>query len=148
MPKKSLFSQHSTVSSGPKDLQVEAHVTDVPRHYAVTVNLHSQKKVNRKAWFRYTDDQQRGILTRIEYAFRRDTPSVKLHSIAFEKAPSSGNIHFHALYEMLPIFQTTVENYWSKHAMLGEHDNPWRHLDIRIVHNIKGWMDYINKEQV
>lgn len=117
-------------------------------YYAVTVNIAPNKHVNKKRWHTYTHDKQRSVLERLEASFRRKTPSVVLHKIVFENCPVVKNVHFHALYEMPPLYESTLRNHW---VVFDDNNNSndaksdWRHLDIRPVHNVKGWLEYISK---
>lgn len=141
MPKHSLFKSPTAQASASCN-----DVTSNGTKYAVTVNIAPTKLINKKQWLKYNPDQQRAVLTRLEATFRKNNPSIVLHRIEFEKCPTVGNIHFHALYEMPDIFLTTLENHWGKFDSTDENTKvPWRHLDIRPCHSVKGWIEYITK---
>jgi len=116
--------------------------------YAVTVNVKPDKCMNRKKWRNYTHDQQIGILTRIEKAFRRDNPSVMMKRLEFEECPTLKQIHFHALYLMPKIFVSTMEQYYMR-TINGNDDNtlkPWIHLKVKEIYDEAGWCKYISKD--
>jgi len=122
------------------------------RHFAVTVNIQPTKYMNKKLWRTYTQEQQRAQLLRIESAFRRKTPSVKLHELCFEVCPTLQQIHYHAHYEMPKEFEHEMYNYF-KRICCSQDDKtlkPWRFIDISILPtdaDVKRWMDYIHKNQ-
>lgn len=128
------------------------HLNDVTLQntvwYAVTINPQPTKLCNKRQYRKYTDDQQIGILTRMEAKLRRENPSIELVELHFEKCPVLGQMHFHAKYSMPAIFVTTMENYWRR--VLDSSDSktkiPWRYLDIQLVYNDQGWLEYIRKE--
>lgn len=114
--------------------------------YAITVNIAPTKLVNKKQWCTYTHDKQRAILGRLESSFRTKNPDIKLHRIEYEACPTVGNIHFHALYEMPEIYLSTLQNYWDKFDSTDKKTRiRWRHLDVKLCHNMKGWIEYITK---
>jgi len=123
-------------------------IPDMP--YIVTVNPAPTKPMNKKLYRNYSEDQQRAMLMRIEAALRRNNPSIKLLELHFEKCPSSGMVHFHALYEMPILFASTMTNYYNR--ILDSTDQntttPWRHLDIQLCNNKKAWLQYIRKDSV
>lgn len=130
---------------------LSASSNDVPienSNYAITVNISNTKLVNKKPWHKYTQDEQRRILARVEQSFRKKTPSVVLVRIEYEACPSNNNIHFHALYNMPYTFISTLENHWVKFDSTDKNTlQKWRHLDVRAVKNVQGWLDYISKEK-
>jgi len=123
------------------------------KKYAITINIQPTKYMNKKQWKKYTHDQQRAILTRIEGALRRNTPSIILETIMFEVCPILNQIHFHALYSMPAIFKVELEAYFqrvcgtivTKSTDLSKEQ--WRHLDIQEVYDTNGWINYITKDQ-
>lgn len=115
--------------------------------YGVTVNIKPNKVFSRKPWHKYDADKQRGLLSRMELALRKKTPSIELKRIEFETCPTLQNIHFHALYSMPPFFKSEMECHWEKHSgNLPDTKVPWRIINIQEVHNEAGWIDYITKE--
>ena len=103
--------------------------------------------MNRRQYKLYDHDKQTAILTRIENALRRDNPTITLIKLNFEKCPSNGQMHFHALYEMRASDIEIMENYYNR--ILSEKKPsipPWRHFDIKPIYNEKGWIDYITKD--
>jgi len=119
--------------------------------YAITVNVASTKFMNRKQWHLYTNEQQRSQLTRIEAAFRRNNPSVKLIEIQYEVCPPplKPNIHFHALYEMPRLFKYEMMTHYDRicSSTNAKTKDPWRHLDVQnIVAGEQQWLDYIRKD--
>lgn len=147
-PTRSLFKQYEDKPQRASGASMnDVNVIQLPL-YAVTVNIANTKKVNRKVWGIYTQDEQRKILARVEASFRKATPSVELVRIEYEVCPSNKNVHFHALYRMPDIFVTTVQNYWRKFDSTDSKTlKPWRHLDIQLCHNVKGWLEYITKDK-
>jgi len=122
---------------------------DMP--YIVTVNPAPNKLLNRKKYRLYSEEQQRAMLLRIEAALRRDNPSIKLLELHFEKCPSSGMVHFHALYNMPILFESTMVNYYNRIMSMVDSNTtgePWRHLDIQICNNKSAWLQYIRKDSV
>lgn len=119
-------------------------------NYAITVNPAPTKLLNKKQYCKYSEDQQRAMLTRIEASLRRTTPSIELIELHFEKCPSNKMIHFHALYQMPSIYVTTVENYYRVRLDSTDKNTktPWRHLDIQKVYNRLGWIKYIQKDTI
>jgi len=117
--------------------------------YAVTVNIHPYKSMNKKRWFTYSHDKQRSQLARIEEAFRRKNPSVQLIELHYEIAPAVNdeeyrNVHFHALYEMPENFNAQVETYYNR--ICGCKEGTWKHIKIDPIYHEHGWIDYIRKD--
>lgn len=149
LPSKKLF-QSIPVSCDTKELVPSDVHCVLPngqaKLYAVTVNIKPNKCFSRKPWHKYDADKQRGLLTRMELALRKRTPSIKLHRIEFETCPTLQNIHFHALYEMPDVFTSEMVCFWEKHSgNLPDTKKPWRVIDIKEVYNMAGWIDYITK---
>lgn len=120
-----------------------------PTMWAVTVNIQPTKRMNKKFWKLYTPAQQVAQLTRIEEAFRRQTPSCELVEIHFETCPILQNMHFHALYKMPEMFKAELESYYMR-ICDGSDENTkekWRYLDISPVKNLPDWINYIRKDQ-
>lgn len=120
----------------------------VHNDYAVTVNIQPTKFMNKRQWKRYTHDQQRAILSRIEKKFRKDMPTIELVELHYEICPTLKNIHFHALYKMPVNYCTTMETYYTRICSSEDEKTkiPWRFLDIREITNRTGWLEYINKD--
>lgn len=117
--------------------------------FAVTVNIHPYKSMNKKRWFTYSHDKQRSQLARIEEAFRKKNPSVELIELHFEVAPAINdeeyrNIHFHALYKMPEDFKAEVETYYNR--ICGCKEGTWKHIKIDPIFNKEGWIEYIRKD--
>lgn len=116
--------------------------------YAVTVNPQPTCKLNRKRYRDYSGDQQVAILSRIEAAMRRKIQDIKLIELRFEICPTLGQWHFHALYEMPPIAESCIWNYYKR--VMDSSDcktkTIWRYLDIQPVYNKEGWEQYIRKD--
>jgi len=128
--------------------QKSASSSDVKCLYAVTINVQPSRLMNKKQWRNYTQDQQTSQLTRIEQAIRRDNPSIVLKKICFEICPVLQQVHFHALYEMPPLFRSVLESYYERVlGSTGVQTNPWRHIALEEVYNEQGWIDYITKAQ-
>jgi len=140
--KKPLFESKSVSFN---DVLYKVH--DIPIKYAVTVNPAPTKLLNRKQYKLYDSDKQTAMLTRIENALRRDNPTITIIRLNFEKCPSNGQMHFHALYEMRASDIEIMEKYYDR--ILSSTDSktkiPWRHFDIKPVYNEKGWIEYITK---
>lgn len=148
IPKVNLFREIDSRNQGAS-LNASSNDVDVivTNNYAVTVNIANTKLVNKKCWHKYTSDEQRKILCRIEASFRKKNPSVELVRIEYETCPSNKNIHFHALYRMPETFVSTVENHWVKFDSTDKSTlKAWRHLDVKMVHSVQGWLEYITKE--
>jgi len=89
------------------------------------------------------------LLARVEKSYRDKTPSVQLKRIEYEIQPGTGNIHFHALYEMPEIFVSDMEAYYNRVCSNVDVNtiSPWRHFDCKRIYNVQGWLDYISKDQ-
>jgi len=124
-----------------------SHTDNTVTQFAITVNIQPTKFMNKKQWRKYTPEQQTSQLARIESAFRRNNPSVKLMELHYETCPVLKNIHFHALYEMPKIFKSELETYYKRICdATDEHTKiPWRYLDIQQIFDMQGWLDYIRK---
>lgn len=110
----------------------------------MTLNICPEKKVNNKKWKTYSNEQQKAILTRLENAFRRQTPSVTLNMLTFEICPTLKNVHIHALYNAPNFFRHEIDTYW-----LSKFDLPgWRTIITEPCHNRDAWLTYISKAQV
>jgi len=135
---------------GRKVARLGDDILDIPdMPYIVTVNPAPNHHMNKRQYKLYSSDQQRAMLTRIELALRRNNPSIKLLELHFEKCPSSGQIHFHALYEMPILFASTMTNYYNRILQEQQPSTPpWRHLDIQLCNNKKAWLQYIRKDSV
>lgn len=117
--------------------------------YGITVNIQPTKKMNKRFWNKYSHDQQRAMLSRIEAKFRSLTPSVKLIELHFEVCPTLKNIHFHALYEAPALFKVEMEAYYKRICCSDDHKTkiPWRYLDIKLIRGGNTeWLDYIRKD--
>lgn len=141
--KRPLFKQsRETQSVRTSDVHI-----DGTSQFAVTVNIQPTKHMNKRQWKKYEPAEQIKILGRIEARLRKDNPSIVLKEIHYETCPTLKQIHFHALYEMPQIFQTTMEAYYNRVCgSTGEQTKPWRHLAIEPIYNRKGWLEYIRKE--
>lgn len=139
---KSLFPKRK-LNASLSDVSINEATTMI----ACTVNIKPNKIMNRRRWKTHTADQQRASLTRLEQAFRKVTPACKLMKLTFEKCPSNGHIHFHAMYEAPAIFMTTIENFWNEKVDGNDLNTriPWRHVIVKNVFNQQGWIDYITK---
>ena len=121
--------------------------------YAVTVNIQPTRLMNKKQWKLYNHDQQRGQLTRLECAMRRENPTIELVEIHFEVCPELGQIHFHALYNIPPNFVTTMVNWWDNkigtlpnHKTIRDKFTTWRHCDVQQIYSPEGFLKYIRKD--
>lgn len=120
------------------------------KKYGVTFNPDPLKHFNNKQYCKYTNDQQRAMLGRIEQGFRKqqqlgDVHLVELH---YELGPATETIHFHSLYEMDDDTKDRMIQYYSKYT----NTNPtsgrtWPHLDIKLINNEEAWKCYIRKDQ-
>jgi len=148
--KKPLFNKTLRASGVSVNDVITSIMPNFQGNYAITVNPAPTKLLNKKQYCKYTEDQQRAMLTRMEAALRRTTPSIELIELHFEKCPSNGMIHFHALYQMPEIYVTTMENYYRVRLDSTDKNTkvPWRHLDIQKVYNRLGWITYIQKDSV
>jgi len=132
----------------PMRKRVSVNDVNTPILYAVTVNPQPTCKLNRKRYNAYSGDQQVAILSRIEAALRRKNPDITLVELRYEICPKLQQWHFHALYEMAPIYLASIWNYY-KRIMDSTDANTktiWRYLDIQPVWNKEGWEQYIRKD--
>lgn len=121
--------------------------TDTITSFAVTVNIQPTRHMNKRQWKKYEPAEQIKILGRIEARLRKDNPSIVLKEIHYETCPTLKQIHFHALYEMPRIFQTTMEAYYKRVCgSTGEQTKPWRYLDISEIRDKEAWFKYIRKD--
>lgn len=123
------------------------------KKYAITINVQPTRFMNKRQWAKYTHDQQKLILSRIENALRRNNPSIKMQKLMFEVCPKLNQIHFHALYEMPELFRTELEAYYARTCGTIANKNTktdsksvWRHLDIQEIYDEQGWIKYISKD--
>lgn len=116
--------------------------------YAVTVNIQPTKFINKRQWKKYSADQQKAILTRIERSVRTKNPSIVLKALHFEVCPTLFNIHFHAMYQMPNIYQVVLETYYDRVVgqPQGKQTKPWRHFLMEEIYDRKGWLEYITKD--
>lgn len=129
---------------------IDDSIDEITRsYYGVTVNISPHKYMNKRKWSLYSTDQQRKILLRIENSFRVKNPSVKLIELHFETCPNLKHeqIHFHALYDMPEEFVSHMECYYNRVCNNNNENTriPWRHIVIKHVSNVEGWVDYIRK---
>lgn len=115
--------------------------------FAVTVNPDPFVKLNKKAYCKYSYEQQVAILTRIEAAMRRDNPSLKMERLYFEMCPKSLNAHYHAVYCIPMIFLSTMENYL-RHRLMRTNGPSWRMLVAEPIYDLAGWNKYITKDVI
>lgn len=118
--------------------------------YSLTIHPHKACMLNRRRYDKYNHDQQRALLGRIEACLRKKNPSIDLVEMHYEVAPSTGQIHFHALYRMPSIFQSTVTAYYRR---LMDNNNertlvPWRYLDLTTTDSQANWLEYIRKDSL
>lgn len=121
-----------------------------PLLYAITVHPCPTAPLNKKLYKNYNHDQQRAMLGRIEACIRRKNPSIELIEIHYEIAPITGQIHFHAMYSMPSIFQSTLVSYYRR-IMDTTNDQtkvPWRYLDLSVIKDKDAWTTYIQKDSV
>lgn len=114
--------------------------------YGVTFHPHVLSMFNRKSYNKYTHDQQRAMLLRIEASCRKQYPEIELQELQFEVGPKSGQIHFHAHYKMPPTFATEMRNYYQRYATQYSKED-YEHFDIKLLNNIEQWQLYIRKAQ-
>lgn len=119
--------------------------------YAITVNIHPMKSMNKKRWFTYSHDKQRDNLARIERSLRTKNPTIELIELHYEVAPAEGddhyrNIHFHAMYRMPKIFVTTMETYYNRILHMQGQRSTWKSLDIQEITSKEGWLNYMRKD--
>lgn len=119
----------------------------MPKMYAITINIKPTKYMNNKQWRNYDHDNQIKILERIEQRFIRDHPSIKRVKLVFEECPTLKNMHFHALYEMVPLFVCEMEAYYDRicNGDNIETRNKWRFMDSQEIYDMQGWLTYITK---
>ena len=128
------------------DVSPDVSPSDVT-HYAVTVNIQPTKLINNRQWKLYDADKQRQILTRIELSIRKKNPSIQLIEMHFERCPILMQQHFHCLYKMPESFTSVIESYYKRViGSTGKQTNAWRHIILKTVYNVEGWLDYIRKE--
>jgi len=140
-PKYNIMRKHKNASSNDVN-------TIQPIYWAVTINISPNFRMNRKVWKKYSGDEQRRQLSRIETHFRKVNTWVKLHKIAFELCPTVHNMHYHALYESTPGFPFVLEEYFRKYDTTDANTiEPWRHICVKEVYNHQGWVDYLMKDQ-
>lgn len=113
--------------------------------WGITVNIKPTIFINKKQWKLYDHDKQKAILTRIEAKLRKDNPSIVLKKLMFEVCPKIKNIHFHALYEMPSIFESTIETYYHRVCNKGD-TTGWRVIDTQPIYDEEGWIKYISKD--
>lgn len=113
-------------------------------HWAVTVNPDPFVKCNKRAYNKYSFDEQVKILTRIESAMRRDNPTIVLVKLVFETCPKLKQAHYHALYQMPMMFISTMDNYLS-HRLKRTNGPSWRMYVAKPIHDEEGWIQYITK---
>jgi len=117
--------------------------------WAVTINPSPNKFINKKRWQTYPAIRQQEILTRVLSQLTLKNPSINLLEHHFEKCPSNGQIHVHALFECTLEWVSTIEN-WIHHSIEWKDDKStprWRHLVIDPIYNRLGWEAYIRKDQ-
>jgi len=121
---------------------------NTPIYYAITVNPQPTCKLNKKCYRSYTEDQQIAVLSRIEAALRRKHPDIQLVELRFEICPKLLQWHFHALYEMPPLYFTTVWAYYKRimDTTDAKTKTAWRYIDLQPVYNKAGWEQYIRKD--
>lgn len=122
------------------------------KKYAITLNIQPTRYMNKRQWAKYTHEQQKGILTRVEGALRRNNPSIVQEKIMFEVCPALNQIHFHALYSMPAIYKVELEAYFQRvcgSIVTKKTDltkEQWRHLNVQEVYDEQGWIKYISKD--
>lgn len=117
-------------------------------HWIVTINPSPNKLINKRRWQLYTNERQKEILERSLTKLTLSNPSISCIERQYERCPSNGQIHLHALYSFSPEWLTTMEN-WINHTFAWKDDKskpPWRHLDIRPSINDNLWLEYIRKD--
>lgn len=116
--------------------------------WAVTINPSPNKLMNRKRYQLYSNAEQERILSRIIERLMRDNPSIVCIEKHYERCPSNGQIHLHALFEFSCFWHSTFETYINRVIQWKEDKSnpPWRHLDIQHVHDKEQWLLYIRKE--
>lgn len=147
IPNKALFKKREPARVN----DVDGIYNNNKLYYAVTVNIQPTKLMNKKQWRKYTHDEQRSQLLRIEASFRKKTPSVELIEIQFEICPTLNNIHFHAMYYMPKIFIHEVYLHYRRicNSTDDKTIKEWRFIDIQELkrqEDIENWLMYIRKD--
>lgn len=116
--------------------------------YSLTINPQPSGRLNGKVYSLYTNDQQIAILGRIEAHLRLKNPIIEMLELHYEKCPSNGQIHFHALYSMPSIYQSTVMAYYRRilDKSNQETKEPWRYIDFTVTDSRSQWLEYIRKD--
>jgi len=115
--------------------------------YAVTFNPHPLRPFNKKQYRKYTNDQQKDILNRIEGDLRKFNPSIKLVEMQFEIANIHKTVHFHAMYSMDPAAAIIMQKHYSKYQFQCHRDKkPFNHFDLQLVKLESNWLAYIRKD--
>ncbi|KAA6355156.1 MAG: hypothetical protein EZS28_049317, partial [Streblomastix strix] len=112
--------------------------------YAITVSIHPFHKYNNRIWTNYSTDDQVKILSRIEQRSRSGCPSISLAEVHYERAPQSGNMHYHAMYEMPAEYSSHMSAYFAR-QFNDDEQRKWRTFDIQLVRDNQLWIDYIRK---
>lgn len=135
-----LFKVYRRVSGA----SMETFKVDNVTLYAVTINPDPFCLFNKKMYKKYTHDQQRAMLTRIENALRKEYKDIELKELHFEVCPNLKQVHFHALYEMRESMTNLYKEYMKKRCVRPNSPS-WRFYDCQEVYNRQGWLEYIRK---
>lgn len=115
---------------------------------AVTVNIKPTFRMNNKLWYKYDQEKQMSILTRLEAKCRSLIEDCELTKLVFEQCPSNDMTHFHALYtceDTLRVSSKMME-YWAKFSGNDKYTKiPWRVILCDDVYDEQGWIKYITK---
>lgn len=116
---------------------------------ACTINVQPTRFMNKRQWKKYSHDQQKAILNRIENAMRRVYPTIVLKKLYYEICPILNNIHFHAWYVCTMDDEQKMKDYFEQRCGTpkGTQTKPWRMYLSKYIYDEQGWVNYITKDQ-
>lgn len=116
--------------------------------WGVTLNIHSNKKMNGKRWGDYMQSSQKDILTRLFLSCVKKF-NIELHKLVYEVAPASKNIHLHAMVTQSAYDDAEMADFFDKRCNVNNKQTiiPWRHLKTELIWDEQGWIKYIMKDQ-
>lgn len=115
--------------------------------YGVTFNPHPLRLFNKKQYRKYTQEQQRSLLQKIEADLRKFNPTIELIELHYEIANIHSTVHFHGMYSMDYGDVDIMRKHYGKYEFKCHHDNkPFKHFDLQLVKFENHWLSYIRKD--
>lgn len=118
--------------------------------YAITINLSPYCKVNRKQWNKYDHTAQKKTLERLLTNKIKSLDNVYIKTLTYEICPVLRQIHLHGLLESNALDIESIKSFFNDTFKPDFKNNTekvqWLTCHSAHVHDVEGWLEYINKD--